>query len=158
MKKFRNRIIPLVMIVGLFALLLCGCGKSKKELYDEYTEDSSNVFSMDNDEQSIFLYEIDTDFSDGKSERQIYSESMDESINEAKAYKMKTKEGKAVQKSIVVLRKKEKEFRLKYSYGDYNGTVPDIQETLKKYYEDVEKKISKFDEKYKEVCSDVYVW
>ena len=142
MKKLKNRIIPLLMIVGVFALLLSGCGKSKQERYEA---DESNVNSMYG--ASIYPYDY-SDNSEGKSSKEVFIETTDKTISEAKECKMYTKEGKAVKKSILALRK---QFCLKYYYGDFKGTAPDANEKLKKYYTDVEKKVEKFEKKYNKV-------
>lgn len=145
MKKLKNRIIPLLIIVGVFALLLSGCGKSKQERYEA---DESNVNSIYG--ASIYPYDY-SDNSEGKSSKEVFIETTDKTISEAKECKMYTKEGKAVKKSILALRKQEKKFYLKYYYGDFKGTAPDANEKLKKYYTDVEKKVEKFEKKYNKV-------
>ena len=86
-----------------------------------------------------------------------FIESADAAISEIKGYKMETKEGKAAKKSIIELRKQQKAFYLKYTYGDNKGTTPSIDEELKKYTDDVNKKIKAFDKKYhKNVGEDLY--
>ena len=63
----------------------------------------------------------------------------------------------ATKKSIIELRKQQKAFYLKYTYGDNKGTTPSIDEELKKYTDDVNKKIKAFDKKYhKNVGEDLY--
>lgn len=146
MKKLKNSIISLLMIVGVFALLLSGCGKSNQELYEE---DKSNVDSMYNG-PGMFPYDY-SDNIEGKSSREVFTEYTDQTISEIEECKMYTKEGKAVKKSALALKKQEKEFYLKYYYGDFKGTAPDVNEKLKKYYADVENKINKFNKKYNKV-------
>lgn len=79
-------------------------------------------------------------------------------IDNIKSYKTETKEGKAVKKSVLKLRKEEKEFYLKYWYNDENGPTPNIDEELKEYYDDLNEKVKKFNKKYTDVLGEDAGW
>lgn len=151
MKKVKNVIIPLSMIALLFALTLCGCGK--KDSREVYDSEGSKVYWLLRED-----VENNVSLSVPKQEaKESYMETSAAAIKNIKSYKMETKEGKAVKKSELELRNKEREFYLKYDYGDYTGEKPKIEEELKKYYDDLKNKIDKFDKKYhKEVGEDIY--
>lgn len=153
MKKFKNRIIPLVMIVGALALLLGGCGKSNEKLSEIYSSDGSSL-------HWLLLESVDNYVSTAMPKdqaKEAYMEGSQAAIDTIKSYNMKTKEGKAVKESALLLSEKERDFYLKYDYGDYTGEKPNIREELKKYYDDLDSKIDKFYEKFhKEVGEDIY--
>ncbi len=150
MKKVKKLIIPLMLMVSLLVLSLTGCGRSAK---DKYYEDGSKLGYMlgTGIQDNVGLFGPKDEAKDK------FIESADAAISEIKGYKMETKEGKAAKKSIIELKKQQKAFYLKYTYGDNKGTTPSIDEELKKYTDDVNKKIKAFDKKYhKNVGEDLY--
>lgn len=125
--------------------VLVGCG-NKEETY-EYEGERVNYL--------VYQTELNTSPFISKDE---FEKQADAIIDNIKSYKTETKEGKAVKKSVLELRKKEKEFYLKCNYNDNNESNLNYNEELKEYHDDLNEKVKKFNEKFIEVLGDDASW
>ena len=142
--RIHKEIVSVVLIMMLmFALVGCS---SKEEKYEYEGERVNYLVLQTTLNTSPFISEDEFD------------EQADEIIDNIESYKTETKEGKAVKKSVLELRKKEKEFYLEYLYNDENKKMPNIEEELKKYYDDLDEKVEKFNEKFIKVLGEDASW
>ena len=139
--------IEIVSVVLIMMLMFALVGCSSKEEKYEYEGERVNYLVLQTTlNTSPFISEDEFD------------EQADEIIDNIESYKTETKEGKAVKKSVLELRKKEKEFYLEYLYNDEKKKMPNIEEVLKKYYDDLDEKVEKFNEKFIKVLGEDASW